>query len=105
MNQVILGIISLCFVVFVFLSMSKTVAFTGRYLIFITPFIFILTAIGLSKFNKYIVSGFILFYIIACIFSFCLKYDYYQKIAEYSLKSPADFVAKNYSGKNNLVIT
>lgn len=104
LNKVILGIITLCFLVFVFLSYTKTVAFTGRYLIFITPFIFVLTAIGLSKFNKYIVTGFIAFYTIACLYGFFSTYDYYQKIAEYSLKSPADYVLKNYPGKDNLVI-
>ena len=104
LNKVVLGIITLCFAVFVFLSYTKTVAFTGRYLIFITPFIFILTAIGISKFNKYVVSGFIAFYTIACLFGFFSTYNYYQKIAEYSLKSPADYMAKNYPGKDNLVI-
>ena len=104
LNNVILCITTLCFAVFVFLAYNKTVAFTGRYLIFITPFIFILTAIGFSKFNKIILSIFIILYTTSCLWGFGSTYDYYKNIAEFSLKSPADFVHKNYPGKNNLVI-
>ena len=104
LNNVILAIISLCFIIFVFLAYNKTVAFTGRYLIFISPFIFILTAIGFSKFNKIVLSLFIVFYTISCLWGFGSTYNYYKNIAEFSLKSPADFVHKNYPGKDNLVI-
>lgn len=103
LNRVLLGIITLCFITFVFLANSRTIAFTGRYIIFITPFIFILSAIGLSKYNKYFVVALTLLYTIGCCWGLSSRYDYYKNIAEYSLKSPADF-CKEYKGKNNLVI-
>ena len=104
LNKVILSIVALCFGIFVILANSKTIAFTGRYLIFLSPFIFILTAIGLSKLNKHIVIFIILLYSIGCCYGFYSKYKYYKDIAEYSLKSPADFCKNNYPGKTNLVI-
>ncbi|GEM_PF-1038061 len=104
LNRVLLGITLLSFVVFVFLAYNRTVAFTGRYLIFLTPFIFILMSIGICKYNKAIVALFTAYYTIACICGFCMTYNGYKNIAEFSLKSPADFCAKNYPGKNNLVI-
>ena len=104
LNQVVLGIITLCFIVFVFLANATIVAFTGRYLIFISPFIFILSAIGLSKFNKYIVALIIVLYTAGCIYGLFSTYKNYRDIAEFSLKSPADFCKKNYPGKQNLVI-
>ena len=104
MNHVIFWIITLCFCVFVFLAHSRIIAFTGRYLIFITPFIFILTAIGFSKFNKYVVLLSVLFYSAMCIWGLQTTYNYYRDIAEFSLKSPADFCRNHYPGKQNLVI-
>ncbi|MCR5265510.1 MAG: glycosyltransferase family 39 protein [Cyanobacteria bacterium RUI128] len=104
LNRVILGIIALCFIVFVFLSNVALVAFTGRYLIYITPFIFILAAIGLGKFNKYIVLLLTLLYTTGCIYGLFSTYKMYRDIAEFSLKSPADFCKNNYPGKQNLVI-
>ena len=104
LNQVILGIITICFVVYIFLANATIVAFTGRYLIFITPFIFILAAVGLSKFNKYLVALFILLYTTGCIYGLYSTYKNYRDIAEFSLKSPADFCQNNYPGKQNLVI-
>lgn len=104
LNHVILGIITLCFVVFVFLANAKVVAFTGRYLIFITPFIFILMAIGFSKFKEYIVTGFILLYTIGCYYGLSSTFEWYKNIAKFSLKSPADFAYNNFKGKENLVI-
>ncbi len=104
LNHVILGIITLCFVVFAFLANAKVVAFTGRYLIFITPFIFILMAIGFSKFKEYIVTGFILLYTIGCYYGLSSTFEWYENIAKFSLKSPADFAYNNFKGKENLVI-
>ena len=104
LNHIILGIISLCFLIFMVLAYTKTTAFTGRYLIFITPFIFILAAIGFSKFNKYIVILLALLYSAGCLYGLHSTYKYYRDIAEFSLKSPADFCKKNYPGKDNLVI-
>lgn len=104
LNRLIFGIITLCFVIFVFLANSKTVAFTGRYLIFITPFIFILGAIGISKFNKYLAVILTILYAAGCCTGLWLTYPQYKNIAEFSLKSPADFVKKNYPQKDNLVI-
>lgn len=104
LNHVIFCTIGLTFTVFVFLSSSRLIAFTGRYLIFITPFIFILMAVGLSKINKYWLSLIILLYSAGCCLGLYLSYDWYEKIAEFSLKSPADFAKKNNMGKNDLVI-
>lgn len=104
LNTVILGIITLTFGLFLWAANAKVIAFTGRYLIFITPFIFILTAIGLSKFNKYIYGTIILLYSIGCIYGLHQTYEPYKRIAYFSLKAPAEYVKKNYAGKSNLVI-
>lgn len=104
LNTVILGIITLTFGFFLWAANAKVIAFTGRYLIFITPFIFILTAIGLSKFNKYIYGTIILLYSIGCIYGLHQTYEPYKRIAYFSLKAPAEYVKKNYAGKSNLVI-
>ncbi len=104
LNSVIMGIVTLSFVTFVLLANARVIAFTGRYLIFITPFLFILMAIGFSKFNKWIIIASLLFYTSACIYGFKITYHQYRNIAEFSLKSPADYVQKNYPGKDNLVI-
>ncbi len=122
--HVILGTVALSFGIFTFLSSIGLIAFTGRYLIFIAPFIFILSAIGFRKFNKYHVAGFLLFYTVACCYSLYQSmlpynsdpfvklpdgnqrpvFNHYKDIAEFSLKSPADFVKKHTPGKDNLVI-
>ena len=104
LNTVILGIITLTFGIFLWAANAKVIAFTGRYLIFITPFVFILTAIGLSKFNKYVFATIIFIYSCLCIYGLHQTYETYEKIAYYSLKAPAEYVKKNYIGKNNLVI-
>lgn len=104
LNHILLGIISLCFVTFMFLAYTRTTAFTGRYLIFITPFIFILAAIGFSKFNKFIVALLVLLYTTGCCWGFYSTFNQYKNIAEFSLKSPADYCRKNYPGKMNLVV-
>lgn len=105
LNQVVFGTIFLSLLAFVFLANARTIAFTGRYIIFIAPFIFILGAIGLSKFNKYVLISIILLYTIGCGYAFKITYPKYQFIAEYSLKSPADFIKKNgYNNKKNLVV-
>jgi len=104
LNSVVLGIISLCFIIFVSLANAKIIAFTGRYLIFISPFLFILTAIGLSKLNKYLYLFLILLYTILCCIGLSRTYNTYQRIAYFSLKAPAEYVKKNYMGKDNLVI-
>lgn len=104
LNTVILGIITLTFGIFLWAANAKVIAFTGRYLIFITPFVFILTAIGLSKFNKYIFATIIFIYSCLCIYGLHQTYETYEKIAYYSLKAPAEYVKKNYIGKDNLVI-
>ena len=104
LNHVMLGTITLCFVIFVFLSNARVIAFTGRYLIFITPFIFILMAVGISKLNKYLVTSFIVLYSIGCIVGLNLSYNWYKDIAEFSLKSPADWAKAHCPGKTNLVI-
>lgn len=124
LNHAILGMVALSFGIFVLLANAQIIAFTGRYLIFIAPFIFILCAIGLSKLNKYHVVGFVVFYMLACWFSLYQSslphssdpfitmpngqkrpiYNHYKDIAEFSLKSPADFAKKNGLGKNDLVV-
>ena len=104
LNTVILGIITLTFGIFLWAANAKVIAFTGRYLIFITPFVFILTAIGLSKFNKYVFATIIFIYSCLCIYGLHQTYETYEKIAYYSLKAPAEYVKKNYIGKDNLVI-
>ena len=104
LNTVILGTITLTFGIFLWAANAKVIAFTGRYLIFITPFVFILTAIGLSKFNKYVFATIIFIYSCLCIYGLHQTYETYEKIAYYSLKAPAEYVKKNYIGKNNLVI-
>lgn len=104
LNSVIFGIITLSFVVFVLAANAKVIAFTGRYLIFISPFLFILTAIGLSKLRKYHVIAVALFYTIACGIGLQQTYTWYKDIAYYSLEAPADFAKKHISGKKNLVI-
>lgn len=104
LNTVILGIITLTFGIFLWAANAKVIAFTGRYLIFITPFVFILTAIGLSKFNKYVFATIIFIYSYLCIYGLHQTYETYEKIAYYSLKAPAEYVKKNYIGKDNLVI-
>lgn len=105
LNQVIFGTVILSLLTFVFLANARTVAFTGRYMIFVCPFIFILGAIGLSKFSKYTLITIVLLYSIGCGYAFKLTYPKYQYIAEYSLKSPADFVRNNgYNNKKNLVV-
>lgn len=104
LNSVVLGIISLCFIIFVSLANAKIIAFTGRYLIFISPFLFILTAIGLSKLNKYLYLFLILLYTILCCIGLSRTYNTYQRIAYFSLKAPAEYVKKNYMEKDNLVI-
>jgi hypothetical protein len=123
-NRFLLGMVTLSFILFVFMAKAGLIAFTGRYLIFIAPFIFILTAIGLSRINKYHLVCFVLFYSVACCFSLYQSslphsrdpfitmpngqkrpiYNHYKDIAEFSLKSPADFAKKHLPGKNNLVI-
>lgn len=124
LNHFILGMITLAFGIFVLLSNARMIAFTGRYLIFIAPFIFVLTAIGLSKLNKWHVAGFMALYIWGCCFSLYQSslphsrdpfftmpngqkrpvYNHYKDIAEFSLKSPADFAKKNGLGKNDVVV-
>lgn len=104
LNHVMLGTITLCFGIFVYLSYTRVIAFTGRYLIFITPFIFILMAVGISKLNKYLVTAFILLYSAGCITGLNLSFNWYKDIAEFSLKSPADWAKANCPGKSNLVI-
>ncbi|MCD8377601.1 MAG: hypothetical protein LUB59_02295, partial [Candidatus Gastranaerophilales bacterium] len=104
LNTVILLVISLSFGLFLFAANSRVIAFTGRYLIFISPFIFILTAIGLAKLDKYLFAGLIIFYSIACLYGLKSTYNQYWRIAYYSLKAPAEFVKDHYSGKDNLVI-
>ena len=104
LNTVILGTITLTFGIFLWAANAKVIAFTGRYLIFITPFVFILTAIGLSKFNKYVFATIIFIYSCLCIYGLHQTYETYEKIAYYSLKAPAEYVKKNYIGKDNLVI-
>lgn len=104
LNTVILEIITLTFGIFLWAANAKVIAFTGRYLIFITPFVFILTAIGLSKFNKYVFATIIFIYSCLCIYGLHQTYETYEKIAYYSLKAPAEYVKKNYIGKDNLVI-
>ena len=105
LNHVIFGIVALSLLTFVFLANARTVAFTGRYIIFIAPFVFILGSIGLAKLNKYALISIILLYSIGCGYAFKITYPKYQFIAEYSLKSPADFVVKNgYNNKKNLVV-
>ena len=104
LNHVILATITLCFVVFVYMSYSQLIAFTGRYLIFISPFVLMLMAIGISKFNKYFITAFILFYSIGCMVGFATTFNNYKDIAEFSLKSPADWAKKHCPGKSNLVI-
>ena len=124
LNHFILGMITLAFGIFVLLSNARMIAFTGRYLIFIAPFIFVLTAIGLSKLNKWHVAGFVALYIWGCCFSLYQSslphfrdpfftmpngqkrpvYNHYKDIAEFSLKSPADFAKKNGLGKNDVVV-
>ena len=104
LNSVILGIITLSFAIFVFAANAKVIAFTGRYLIFISPFLFILTTIGLSKLNKYFFAALLVLYSAACIFGLYKTYDPYKRIAYFSLKAPAEYVKKNYPGKDNLVI-
>lgn len=120
----ILGMVVLSFGVFVFLSNARMIAFTGRYLIFIAPFIFILAAIGLSKLNKYHLAAFMLVYSLGCGYALWQSslphsqdpffvmpngqkrpiFNHYKDIAEFSLKSPADFAKKNGLGKDDLVI-
>lgn len=120
----LLGMVALSFGIFLFLANSRMIAFTGRYLIFIAPFVFILTAIGLSKLNKYHLAGFMVFYTLACGYSLWQSslphsqdpffvmpngqkrpiFNHYKDIAEFSLKSPADFAKKNGLGKNDLVV-
>lgn len=104
LTHLLLGIVTLSFVIGVLLSMMGVIAFTGRYLIFITPFIFILSAIGFSKLNKYALAAIVTLYSIGCISGFIMTYPKYERIAEYSLKSPADYVKTYYPGKDNLVI-
>ena len=120
----ILGMVVLSFGVFVFLSNARMIAFTGRYLIFIAPFIFILAAIGLSKLNKYHLAAFMLVYSLGCGYALWQSslphsqdpffvmpngqkrpiFNHYKDIAEFSLKSPADFAKKNGLGKDDLVV-
>ena len=104
LNHVILATITVTFGIFTFLSYTKLIAFTGRYLIFITPFIFILMAVGLSKLNKYLALTIAILYSIGCIAAFHMTFDWYKNIAEFSLKSPADYARKHLPGKKNLVI-
>lgn len=104
LNHVIFGIITLVFVVFALLAQSGTIAFTGRYIIFIAPFIFILMAVGFSKCNKYFLLSLIILYTVGCVGAFYGTMGRYRNIAEFSLKSPADFAHSNYPGKQNLVI-
>lgn len=124
LNSAIFGMITISFVIFMFAANAKIIAFTGRYLIFISPFLFILTAIGLSRLNKYHTLFFIIFYAAACCYSLYQSslpyssdpfyappnkqkvpvFNHYKDIAEFSLKSPADFVRKHTPGKDNLVI-
>jgi len=104
LNSVILGIITLSFAIFAFASSAKIAAFTGRYLIFISPFIFILTVVGLAKFNKYVFGTLLVLYSAACIYGLHQTYEPYRRIAYFSLQAPAEYVKKNAAGKNNLVI-
>lgn len=124
LTHFILGMVVLSFGVFVFLSNARMIAFTGRYLIFIAPFIFILAAIGLSKLNKYHLAAFMLVYSLGCGYALWQSslphsqdpffvmpngqkrpiFNHYKDIAEFSLKSPADFAKKNGLGKDDLVV-
>lgn len=124
LTHFILGMVVLSFGVFVFLSNARMIAFTGRYLIFIAPFIFILAAIGLSKLNKYHLTAFMLVYSLGCGYALWQSslphsqdpffvmpngqkrpiFNHYKDIAEFSLKSPADFAKKNGLGKDDLVV-
>lgn len=124
LTHIILGMVGLSFVIFLLLANARTIAFTGRYLIFIAPFIFILTAIGLSKLNKYHLTVFVVFYALACGYSLWQSslphsqdpffempngqkrpiFNHYKDIAEFSLKSPADFAKKNGLMKDDLVV-
>ena len=124
LTHIILGMVGLSFVIFLLLANARTIAFTGRYLIFIAPFIFILTAIGLSKLNKYHLTAFVVFYALACGYSLWQSslphsqdpffempngqkrpiFNHYKDIAEFSLKSPADFAKKNGLMKDDLVV-
>lgn len=124
LTHFILGMVALSFGIFVFLANTRMIAFTGRYLIFIAPFIFILTAIGLSKLNKYHLAAFMVLYSLGCGYSLWQSslphsqdpffvmpngqkrpiFNHYKDIAEFSLKSPADFAKKNGLGKDDLVV-
>lgn len=123
-SHFLLGMVALAFGVFVFLANARLIAFTGRYLIFIAPIIFVLMAIGLSKLNKYHLTVFMVFYSLACGYSLWQSslphrddpfftmpngqkrpiFNHYKDIAEFSLKSPADFARKSGLGKNDLVV-
>jgi hypothetical protein len=123
-NHFILGMVAFSVGLFTLLANARIIAFTGRYLIFIAPFIFILTSIGLSKLNKYHLTIFILFYVLACEYSLYQSnlpfkndpfitmennqkrpiFNHYRDVAEFSMKSHADYVKKNYPDKSNLVI-
>ncbi|MCM1265553.1 MAG: glycosyltransferase family 39 protein [Candidatus Gastranaerophilales bacterium] len=104
LNSVILGIVGLAFGIFCFLSSINVIAFTGRYLIFIAPLLFILTAVGLRYLKKAHVIAFAVFYLIACVYGLSQTYNLYKRIAYFSLEAPADFVRKHTLGKDNLVI-
>lgn len=122
--QFLTGMVVLAFGIFLFLANAKVIAFTGRYLIFIAPFIFVLCAIGLSKLNKYHLAGFLVLYSLGCGYSLWQSslphsedpffempngqkrpiFNHYKDIAEFSLKSPADFAKKSGMNKEDLVV-
>ena len=102
-EKLIVSISAITILAFIVIAQFKVIVFSPRYLVYVSPLLLILAAIGITTFDKKKAGAFLTFYFFAGILYLGVETGVVE-YKNYSLMKPAQYVREHNLRKSDLVI-